>query len=81
MPSLSQLPDKLKRNKLTRALTHLGFEISTKGGKGSHFKAAYIFNQKSITILFDLRKDVLYYVLKEIEIQTGITWYQIKNYL
>ena len=81
MPSLSQLPDKLKSNKLTKALTRLGFEISTKGGKGSHFKATYISNQKSITIPSDLRKDVLYYVLKEIETQTGVTWDQIKDYL
>ena len=59
MPSLSQLPDKLKRNKLTKALERLGFNISTKGGKGSHFKATFAANQKSITIPSDLRKDVL----------------------
>jgi len=81
MPSLSQLPDKLKRNKLTKALERLGFNISTKGGKGSHFKATFAANQKSITIPSDLRKDVLYYVLKEIETNTGVTWNDILKFL
>lgn len=77
MPSLSQLPDKLKRKKLTKALIRLGFEISTKGGKGSHFKATFVSNQKMITIPSNLRKDVLYYLLKEIEKLTGVTWEDI----
>jgi hypothetical protein len=29
----------------------------------------------------DLRKDVLYYLLKEIEAMSGVTWEQIKEQL
>ena len=81
MPSRSDLPDKLKRTKLCRALERLGFEISKRGGKGSHVKATCIQNQKCIIIPDDLRKDVLYYVLKEIEQVGGVTWEEIKRYL
>ena len=78
MPSLSGLPSKINQNKFIKALERLDFTISRKGGKGSHFKAAYNSNQKSITIPEDLEKNVLYYVLKEIELYTGVTWDQIK---
>lgn len=54
MPSRKSLPDNLKRNKFARALEKLGFEISTKGGNGSHIKATFVSNQKSITIPNDL---------------------------
>jgi predicted RNA binding protein YcfA (HicA-like mRNA interferase family) len=75
------LPDNLKRKKLCRALEKLGFEISTRGGNGSHIKATYIQNQKCIIIPDDLRRDVLYYILKEIESVGSVTWDDIKRYL
>lgn len=81
MPSRKQLPDNLKRKKFARALERLGFEISTKGGSGSHIKATYISNQKSITIPDDLRRDVLYYILKEIERKSGVSWEDIQHFL
>lgn len=80
MPSRSQLPGNIKRRKFIKALERLGFEINKSGGDGSHYKATWT-NQKSITIPSDLRKDVLYYLLKEIENITGITWEDIKNKL
>lgn len=81
MPSRSKLPDNLKRKKLCRALERLGFEISMRGGNGSHFKATYIKNQKCVIIPGDLRKDVLYYVLKELQQVSNITWEDIQRYL
>ena len=81
MPSLSELPGQLKRNKFTKTLERLGFMIDRKGGDGSHYKALWPANQKVITIPFDLRKDVLYYLLKEIERQSGVTWEDIKKEL
>lgn len=35
--------------------------------------------QKSLTIQSDLRKDVLCYILKEIEKYSGVTWDEIKK--
>ena len=81
MPSLSQLPGEIKRKKLTKALTRLGFIIDKKGGDGSHFKALWPKTQKSITIPQDISKYTLYYLLKEIEIASSITWDDIKNEL
>lgn len=81
MPSLSVLPGRVNRNKFAKALSCLGFEISKEGGKGSHYKATYISNQKSVTIPSDLHKQVLYYLLKEIESQTGVTWDDILEHL
>ena len=81
MPSRSELPGNTSRKKLIKALERLDFTISTRGGKGSHFKATYNSNQKMITIPSDVNQTVLYYVLKEIEIQTGVTWEQIKDNL
>lgn len=81
MPSLNELPGNLNRKKLAKALQRLGFSISTKGGKGSHIKLIYT-NQKTITIpSSDLCKNVLYYILKEIEEITEITWDDIKKEL
>lgn len=81
MPSLNELPGNLNRKKLAKALKRLGFGISTKGGKGSHIKATYR-NQKTITIpSSDLGKNILYYILKEIEEITGVTWDDIKKEL
>lgn len=51
------------------------------GGDGSHCKAIWPKNQKSVTIPSDLRKDVLYYLLKEIEKYSEVSWDEIKNKL
>jgi predicted RNA binding protein YcfA (HicA-like mRNA interferase family) len=81
MPSLSELPGEIKRKKFIRALIRLGFQIDTKGGNGSHFKATWPRTQKSITIPGELPKQTLNYVLKEIELYSGITWEDIKKVL
>ncbi len=83
MPSRSQLPGEIKRKKFTKALERLGFEISTKGGNGDYMKATWLPTQKVITIQRHVRKDVLYYLLKEIKgITDGqITWEDIKEKL
>ncbi len=79
MPSLSGLLGKINRKKFIKALKRLDFTISKKGGKRSHFKVTYNLNQKSITIPENLDKNILYYVLKEIESYTNVTWNEIKN--
>ena len=81
MPSRSELPGEIPRQKLLNVLRRLGFEINTVGGKGDHFKVTWPRTQKSVTVIGDLRKDVLYYLLKEIEKISGVTWEQIKNEL
>lgn len=83
MPSLSELPSKIKRKKLARALECLGFEINTRGGKGSHIKVIYKETQKSITIPEDISKQVFCYLLKEIENYSNgkVTWEDIKKEL
>ena len=81
MPLLSQLPGEIKRRKLTKALMRLGFIINKKGGDGSHNKAIWPATQKSVTIQSKLRKDVLYYLLKELEEISDISWDNIKNEL
>lgn len=81
MPSRSELPGDLSRKKLSKALVRLGFEINTIGGKGDHIKILWPQTQKSITIDTNIRKDVLYYLLKEIENMSGVTWEDIKNEL
>lgn len=81
MPSRSELPGEIKRKKFIKALDRLGFVIDTKGGDGSHFKATWPPTQKSITIQSELRKDVLCYLLKEIEKCSGVTWDDIKKEL
>lgn len=81
MPSRSELPGNIPRRKFLRALKRLGFEINTVGGKGSHVKIVWPITQKSITVTDDLRKDVLYYLLNEIENISGVTWEQIKKEL
>jgi len=62
-------------------MRRLGFEINGVGGKGDHIKITWPQTQKSITVISDLRKDVLYYLLKEIEAISGVTWEQIKEEL
>lgn len=81
MPSLSELPGEIKRKRFIRALQRLGFIIDTAGGDGSHYKATWIKTQKSITIQSKLRKDVLHYLLKEIENISGVKWNEIKDEL
>lgn len=81
MPSLSELPGEIKRKKFTKALQRLGFIIDKTGGKGSHYKIIWPKTQKSISIQSDLRKDVLQYLLKQIEEYSGITWDEIKDEL
>lgn len=81
MPSLSELPGEIKRKKFIRALRRLNFVIDETGGDGSHCKATWPNTQKSITLQAKLRKDVLYYLLKEIEQASGITWEDIKKAL
>lgn len=81
MPSRSDLPGHISRRKFLRALKRCGFSIHKTGGKGSHVKVIFTQNQKSITIPKDLRRDVLFYVLKQIEELTPVTWEDIKSYL
>ncbi|MDE2312145.1 MAG: type II toxin-antitoxin system HicA family toxin [Patescibacteria group bacterium] len=81
MPSLSQLPGEIKRKKLTKALTRLGFVINEKGGDGSHYKALWPSTQKSITIPQNVNKYTLYYLLKEIESASGMVWEDIQKEL
>ena len=81
MPSRSQLPGNIKRKRFIKALIRCGFERDASGGDGSHCKATWPASQKSVTIQSDLRKDVLYYLLKEIEKYSGVTWEEIKNKL
>ena len=81
MPSRSELPGYLPRPKFLKALRRLGFEINTVGGRGDHMKIIWPATQKSVSVDSDLRKDVLYYLLKEIEIVSGVSWEQIKSEL
>jgi hypothetical protein len=79
MPSRSELPGKINRKKFIKALLRLDFIISKAGGKGNHYKIECPNSGKIITIQSDLRKDVLYYILNDIEKYCGITWDSIKN--
>lgn len=81
MPSRKELPGDLSRKKLLSALKRCGFFINTVGGKGDHIKVVWPPNQKSVTVIGEIRKDVLYYLLKEIETMSGVTWEQIKKQL
>lgn len=81
MPPRSELPGSVSRKQFLRALVRLGFEIDTTGGKGDHVKVMWPSTQKSVTVIAELRKDVLYYLLKEIEGISGVTWEQIKQEL
>lgn len=78
MPSLSEIPDRINRAKLLRALKRLGFRINMTGGKGSHCKVECPKNSKIVTIPEKLHKQTVCYILKEIESYSGITWDQIK---
>lgn len=80
MPSLSDLPSDLNRDKLTKALVRLGFAIDKRGGDGSHYKIICP-NQKIVTLQYKLSKQMLRVILKEIEQYSGITWEQIRKEL
>ncbi len=64
-----------------KALQRLGFIIDESGGSGSHYKATWPQTQKSITIPNNLPKQVLKYVLNEIEEYSRIDWNKIKEML
>ena len=81
MPSLSELPGEIKRKKFIRALSRLGFLIDKSGGDGSHCKIIWPSTQKMVVVQTNLRKDVLYYVLKEIKAISGLSWDDIKKEL
>ena len=81
MPSRRELPGDISRKKFLAALVRLGFQVNTVGGKGDHVKVIWPRSQKSVSVDTDLRKDVLYYLLKEIERISGVTWEQIKQEL
>lgn len=74
MPSRSELPGSLKPRKFLRALTRCGFLVDARGGKGSHVKIMWPATQKSVTVTRRLDRDVLHYLLKEIEGISGVTW-------
>jgi len=81
MPSRNDLPGFLPRKKFVMALQRVGFEINCVGGKGSHIKVIWPPTQKTITIPAGLEKHALYYVLKEVEVYSGVTWEEIKSEL
>lgn len=81
MPSRSELPGEINRKKFIKALIRLGFIIDKTGGSGSHYKTIWPKTQKVVVIQSKLRKDVLYYLLKEIEAYSGITWDDIRREL
>ena len=81
MPPLNELPGNINRDKLTKALKMLGFEVDKRGGNGSHYKITWPKTQKSLTIKKDISKCTLYYLLHEIEEYSGITWEEIKEEL
>ena len=66
-----------------RALVRLGFDINESGGDGSHYKVTWPKTQKAFTVQAKLPKQVLKYLIKEIESITGgvITWEKIKENL
>ena len=81
MPSLSQLPGDISRKKLVKALERLGFEADYSGGNGSHCKVLWPKSQKCVTIQCKMRKDVLHYVLKQVEEISGVSWNDINKEL
>lgn len=78
MPSRSELPGEIKHRKLLRALRRCGFVVDTVGGKGSHIKVTWPPTQKAVTVIRKTDKNVLHYLLKEIEEISGITWNDIR---
>jgi predicted RNA binding protein YcfA (HicA-like mRNA interferase family) len=81
MPSSNDIPGEIKRSKFIKALKRVGFVVNTVGGNGSHYKATWPRNNKSVTIPQNLPKQTLRYVLKELEEYSGIAWEQISKEL
>lgn len=79
MPSHSELPSSLRRSQIENALKRLGWIRRKGGGKGSHIKMTWPRANKSLTIPKRIEKDVLFYLLKEIEKYSGHTWEDIKK--
>ena len=79
--SWPDLPGKIDRARFIRALIRLGFILEKSGGRGSHYKLIWPKSQKFITVQAEIRKDVLRYILKEIESISGLTWVEIKKEL
>lgn len=81
MSSPHDLPGELKQKRFAKALSRLGFEIDTRGGDGSHFKAVWPRTQKTVIIPAYISKQTLRYLLKEIQDCSGLTWEQIREQL
>jgi predicted RNA binding protein YcfA (HicA-like mRNA interferase family) len=81
MPSLSELPGEIRYSRFIGALMRCGFEVNTSGGKGSHCKVTWPPTQKAVTIKRKITKNILKYLLDEIETVSGVTWNQIKGQL
>jgi len=81
MPSLSKLPGSIKRKKLIKALERVGFEVSKTAGNGSHYKVTWPKTQKSLTLPYQIEKQILAYILKEIERISDLKWEDIRNNL
>lgn len=72
MSSHNSLPSDIKRKRLTKALERLGFSIDQTGGDGSHYKAIWK-NEKFVVIPYNIHKQTLWYLLKEIQMISGLT--------
>ena len=83
MPPLSELPGEISRQRFLNALRRVGFVINVSGGDGSHVMATWPLTQKSVTIQKKIPKQVLKYLLKEIDQVTmsKVTWERIKGEL
>lgn len=81
MPSRSELPGTLSRDKFLNALERCGFTINRAGGKGDHYKVIWPKTGKSVTVTNDLRRDVLYYLVKQLESISEVSWEDIKKEL
>ena len=81
MPSHSDLPGTIKRKKLIKALKRFDFSIDKSGGEGSHYKISCPGTNKIITIPKRIDKDVLYYLIKDIEKYSNVKWEDIQNKL
>ena len=79
MSPLNEIPDGITRDRFLRALVRLGWEISKIGGKGSHYRATWPKSQKSMTIQYDFRKDVLRRIVKAMTAISGQTWDDVRG--
>ena len=79
MSPLNELPDGITRDRFLKALIRLGLDMSKIGGKGNHYRVTWPLTQKSITIQYGFRKDVLRRILKAINTISGQTWDDVRN--